>query len=245
MKKLFAVLTVAMTALALSGCGMFEKKADPNFGLQLQAYKEAVAAKQSTEKAKADRKPVQVLTIKGQGDKPIIMSGISEITVNLPTELFEKGGSAPAEQVTMPSLPVEQPNFLERTADKVLTGFIASIPVLGQTYVQVNGQNQATKQTESTNQMWTNILTHYQPTVTTTTTTNTSRSNNSGGNVGDSAGDNRGNTSTLTSGNSGQNSGDNRGNTDNSGDNRSNVPAPTPTTPTTPTCTPTPPATHC
>jgi hypothetical protein len=119
MKKLFAVLTVAMTALALSGCGMFEKKADPNFGLQLQAYKEAVAAKQSTEKAKADRKPVQVLTIKGQGDKPIIMSGISEITVNLPTELFEKGGSAPAEQVTMPSLPVEQPNFLERTADKV------------------------------------------------------------------------------------------------------------------------------
>lgn len=225
MKIATSILT-ALLALSLAGCGMFgDKKPDPNFQLQLEAYKQAVTAKQAVETARAD-KPVQVLTIKGQGDKPIIMSGISEITVSLPQELFQKGGSASA-QVSMPSLPVEQPGFLERTADKLVGGFIASIPVLGQTYVQVTGQKEATKQALGQDQMWTSIFANYKPTTTTTTTTNTSRSGNSGGNVGDSSGN--------TSGNSGVDSGDNRGNTDQSGDNRNNVP-----TPGTPTCTATP-----
>lgn len=230
MKALKTVLLAALTAFVVTGCGLLDKKADPNYTTQLQAYKEAVQAKKEVEveKAKAPRM-VQVLSIKGKNGEPMIMSGVAEIAVNLPVELFDKTAGAEASMdklaATMPSLPVEQPSFLEKLTLAIVDRGLAPGIMMWGTVTQAKEQ---TKQAESTNGMWRDIIlgVSARPTPNSYTYTNSY-------NTGDNQGQGSGNQRDNSAGNYGTGSGDNRDNPDHSINSSQN------------SCRPIPPATTC
>jgi hypothetical protein len=232
--NVFKIVLALLIAFTLSACGLFDKKPDPNYATQMDVVKTAIEAKKAAdiEKAKAV-KTVQVLSIKGKDGQPMIMSGVSEITVNLPVELFEKGGTAEVSYDKMASnVPayVEQPSFLEKAALLAIDKGLAPGIMMWGNVVQ---SKEHTKQAESTNSMWRDIILG----VSARPTPNSYTYNNSY-NTGDNQGQGSGNQRDNSAGNYGQSSGDNRDNPNNSvnnaGDNRNNA-----------TCRPVPPATTC
>lgn len=231
MKALKTVLLAALTAFVVTGCGLLDKKVDPNYELQMNAVKAAIDAKKEVDKEKAGAaKTVQVLSIKGMNGQPMIMSGVSEIAVNLPVELFEKGAMS-AEvgfnqlAANVPAPPVEQPSFLEKlTLSIVDRGLAPGIMMWG----QVTAEKEQTKRSESANAMWRDIVlgVSARPTPNSYTYTNSY-------NTGDNQGQGSGNQRDNSAGNYGTGSGDNRDNPNHSINSSQN------------SCRPIPPATTC